>query len=148
MSPGRVASWDLEVELDFGQFYLVGGTAFDEDWDPDGEQKALDVALSSDGIGQTGQLIVVLSPHQMNSSMPLRVEIWDAVPPDDLDAWEEAFEASVRVGARGLTYTSATTPSHTVPVPVGRYRQRVAGRQPDKPLHIERSQRLACGGVR
>lgn len=128
MSPGLVASWDLEVEVDFGQFYLVAGTPFAEDWDPDGEQRAFDVACSSDGIGQIGQLIAVLSPHQVNLAMPLRVEVWDAAPPDDLDAWAEAFEASLRVDARGLAFTSPTMPTRTVAVPVGRYRLLVVGR--------------------
>ena len=86
------------------------------------------MACSSDGIGQIGQLIAVLSPHQINLAMPLRVEVWDAAPPDDLDAWQEAFEASLRVDARGLAFTSPTMPTHTFAVPVGRYRLLVVGR--------------------
>ena len=116
------------MELDYGQFYLIGGMPYDEDWDPDAESRAGDVAQSSGGIGQIGQLILVLSPHQSNIAMPLRVEVWDASPPDDLDAWQEAFEASLRVGARGLIYTSPTMSEHHVAVPVGRYRLRVTGR--------------------
>jgi hypothetical protein len=44
--------------------------------------------------------VVVISPHQNNFAMPLRVEVWPAEPPSDLDDWQEAFLTGLVVGPR------------------------------------------------
>jgi hypothetical protein len=45
--------------------------------------------------------VVVVSPHQNNFAMPLRVEVWPAEPPDDLDDWQEAFLTGLLIGPGG-----------------------------------------------
>jgi hypothetical protein len=72
--------------------------------------------------------VVVLSPHQNNFAMPLRIEVWPSEPPDDLDAWQEAFLAGLLVGPDGLHYESPTMEGTTIPVPPGRYAARITGR--------------------
>jgi hypothetical protein len=118
-------TYDLVVELDYGVFALQG----DSEVDTDGHVTLTDEATAGPGIATDGRSVVVLSPHQNNFSMPLRVEVRDSPAPDDLSHWEEAFEASLEVGPDGeLLYVSPTTHPHTVFVPAGRYRMRIAGR--------------------
>jgi hypothetical protein len=117
-------TYDLVVELDYGVFALQGDTEVDTD----GHVTLTDEATAGPGIATDGRSMLVLSPHQNNCAMPLRVEVWDSPAPDDLSDWEEAFEASLQVGPDGLLYCSPTTFPHMVPVPAGRYRTRIAGR--------------------
>ncbi len=94
--------WDLVVSLDFGQFYLTSGEG---SADP---MPTLNRALEGDGIARTDGFLVVLSPHQNNSSMRLRIEVRQSEPPEDLDAWEEAFETWLPVDESGVFYESPT----------------------------------------
>jgi hypothetical protein len=73
----------------------------------------------------------VLSPHQNNFEMPLRVEVWDSAPPDDVAEWPEAFEAHLDVAEDGLIYDSPPGGNvHQVPlrVPPGGYHSVITGR--------------------
>jgi hypothetical protein len=119
---------ELTVALDYGQFYLTGQVSQDEDADV--LLQLLEVAIEGEGIASSegNELVVVLSPHQNNFDMRLRVERWAARPPDDLDDWQEAFLTGLVVGEDGLTYESPTMESETIPVPPGRYAARIAGR--------------------
>lgn len=80
------------------------------------------------GIGQDGALTVVFSPHQNNFAMRLDVQLWAAPPPDDITAWQEAFEATLDVGERGLIYSNVHDARQEIPVPPGRYLARITGR--------------------
>jgi hypothetical protein len=123
---GLVESSRLTVTMDYGQFYLVGSPA-----PCDGDVDLVDlIAQASDGdqIAQSGNLLVVLSPHQNNFEMALLVQRWDAEPPVDLPVWEEVFEASIEVGESGLGYQSPTLADHDLGVPPGCYGIRIAGR--------------------
>src|SRR5262249_6908552 len=52
-----------------------------------------------------------------------------ARPPEDVDEWQEAFEATLTVGEGGqLTYASPTLSTVVCPVPPGRYEVLVTGR--------------------
>jgi hypothetical protein len=113
---------ELTVVLDYGQFSLRFGDADDDLMD------ALNAALEGDGIGQVGDLVVVLSPHQNNFAMRLAVETSPDEPPDDLDQWQEAFEASVVVTGYGMYYESPTANGEQIDVPPGASRLRIAGR--------------------
>jgi hypothetical protein len=96
--------WDLVVSLDFGQFYLTSDAAGAEaSADP---MSTLNRALEGDGIARTDGFLVVLSPHQNNSSMRLRIEVHESEPPEDLDAWQEAFQAWLPVDESGVFYES------------------------------------------
>jgi hypothetical protein len=106
----------------------VGSRRPDPDADPN--LRLIEEAIHGQGIAGTegNELVVVLSPHQNNFAMPLRVEVWPAEPPDDLDDWQEAFLTGLLVGPDGLDYESPTMEGTTVPVPPGRYAARIAGR--------------------
>ncbi|ONH21905.1 hypothetical protein [Pseudofrankia asymbiotica] len=109
---------------DYGQFYLYTNLLDEVDY-----SEVVDDAIASGKISQEGPLLVVLSPHQNNFEMPLRVERWSARPLDDLDDWQEAFTASIDVDSFGLWYESATTIQNLrLDVPPGRYVVRIVGR--------------------
>jgi len=118
------AAHDLVVAMDYGQFLLRGGpSAYLSD-----DQALLEVA-QGEGVASDGNTVLVLSPHQNNFDMPLRVEVWGGAPADDLDAWEEVFEATLEVESDGaLRYDSPTLTGVECAVAPGRYRVRVAGR--------------------
>jgi hypothetical protein len=118
-------SWDLTVGLDQGQFYL-------QTEDPYGRPEVhvpqlVDRAISRGGIAQAYGQLVVLSPHQNNFAMGLRVELWDDRPPDDLSQWQEVFEVTLKVGRDGLIYDSPTLASFRIPVPPGLYQGLICG---------------------
>lgn len=119
-------TWDLTVALDYGQFYLYSAPT-EESASAD-ISETVETAIDADGIAQSQDLTVILSPHQNNFEMKLRVEQWPAPPGDDLDSWQEAFEAVLDVDDRGLTYVDVGGRSCHVPVPPGRYLARVTGR--------------------
>jgi hypothetical protein len=120
---------ELTVALDYGQFYLIGRRA-QHPSDADLMLQLLDTAINGPGIASSdgNEVVVVLSPHQNNFAMPLRVELWATQPPDDLDAWQEAFLTGLAVGEEGLAYESPTMEGATIPVPPGRYAARITGR--------------------
>ena len=128
MRPVQV--FDLTVRLDYGQFYLVGVRQPDADASADETLRLLEEAINGQGIASTegNEFVVVLSPHQNNFAMPLRVEVWPGEPPDDLDDWQEAFLTGLVVGPDGLDYESPTMEGVTIPVPPGRYGARITGR--------------------
>jgi hypothetical protein len=72
----------------------------------------------------------VLSPSQCNVEMHLTVETAGSDDVDDLDDWQEGFEAIVDVGPdAGLWYGSAPDgPAEELPVPPGRHRVLIMGR--------------------
>lgn len=96
--PDLVMAWDDVVALDYGQFLLRGV----DEYDGDREMELLQQALTDDGVAADTGRVVVLSPHQNNFEMPLRVEVWSARPDDDAPVWEEVFEGALRVGDGGL----------------------------------------------
>jgi hypothetical protein len=59
--------------------------------------------------------------------MPLRVELWTAAPPDDLDDWEEAFEATLAVSDDGIDDESPAVEFTNIAVPAGMYRALITG---------------------
>jgi hypothetical protein len=116
--------WELSVVQDYGQFYLSPSTADVAD----NVSFAVDAAIDSGGIAQRGDLTVVLSPHQNNFDMRLRIELFATAPREDLDVWQEAFEACLRADEKGLSYHSVDTGYREVPVPAGTYVARITGR--------------------
>jgi hypothetical protein len=125
---GPVQVADLTVTLEYSQFYLVGDLP--PDMAAEALDRVLDEAIAGQGIASTdgNEYVVVLSPHQVNGAMPLRVEVWPGEPPDDLDQWQEAFCTGLVVGADWLFFESPTAETHVVPVPPGRYAVRITGR--------------------
>jgi hypothetical protein len=114
---------ELVVQQDYGQYYVI--TELDSD-----VEDQLDRASENAGIGQEepGRSLLILTPHQNNFELALRVERWSTEPPDDLDSWEEASEAWIEVlPGDKLQFGSATTNFYPLDVPPGRYRIRIAG---------------------
>jgi hypothetical protein len=126
-SPSEVL--ELTVALDYGQFYLIGQPV-QHPSDADLMLQLLDTAIEGPEIASSegNEVVVVLSPHQNNFAMRLRVERWTVQPPDDLDDWQEAFLTGLVVGDDGLAYESPTMEGATIPVPPGRYAARISGR--------------------
>lgn len=115
---------DLVVAMDYGQFLLTGGSLALSD-----PMALLRAAQEGDGIAADGRAVLVLSPYQNNFAMGLRVEVWIDRPPDDLDEWQEAFEATLSVDPSGqLIYDSPTLSTVELSVPSGRYEALVTGR--------------------
>ncbi|MBL7517388.1 hypothetical protein I6A84_04430 [Frankia sp. CNm7] len=109
---------------DHGQFYLYTNV-----WDGVDYPGVVDRAIEAGGIAQDGPLLVVLSSHQCNFAVTLRVEQWSAQPPDDLDDWQEVFAASIDVDAFGLLYESTTSVQNLrLEALPGRYAVRISGR--------------------
>jgi hypothetical protein len=123
-----VQVFDLIVALEYAIFSLSGDPL--PDAAADALDRVVDEAVAGQGIASTAgnEHVVVLSPHQNNFAMPLRVEVWPGEPPDDLDPWQEAFCTGLVVGDGGLVFESPTTGTRVVPVPSGRYAVRIAGR--------------------
>jgi hypothetical protein len=115
----------LNVGYDYGQMSF-GNEGADDDY-----SLLVDTAIGHQGIAQIETMFVVLSPHQWNPKTPLLVEITDSAEPDDLDDWDEAFEATLLVGSdEAFWYGSAPDgPQEKVGTPPGRYRALVTGRR-------------------
>lgn len=114
---------DLVVALDYGQFSICGGYRPDVDY-----MSLLEQAQAGPGIASYQCGLIVLSPHQNNFRMPLRVEVWNQQPPEDTDSWDEVAECTITVEIGELRYESPTLDATACPVPDGRYAVRVCGR--------------------
>lgn len=137
-----LTSLDYIVPYDHGQFWLCSCLCVEEDYPLDvvalpdyDEMASLDYReIQDEGIWQIpveysfSGMLVVLSPHQNNFEMPLRVEVWDGPPPDDITDWPEAFEAHLEVDPHGLYYSSTTGGSARLGVPPGGYHALITGR--------------------
>ena len=119
---------ELTVALDYGQFYLLSWPVQDDHIDLIAQ--VAEAAIKRQGIAtsERNEVVAVISPHQNNFAMRLRIEVWAAEPPDDLDDWQEAFGTGLVAGERGLRYESPTVAWETIAVPPGRYAARITGR--------------------
>jgi hypothetical protein len=133
---------DYVVPLDHGQFWLSSCLCPEEDypledlpelaWDELGD--LLQQAQETDGIAQIpvefsfSGTVLVLSPHQNNFKMPLRAEVWDGPPPDDIADWPEAFEVHLDVDPHGVNFTSPAMSTVRLDIPAGGYHALITGR--------------------
>lgn len=110
--------------MDYGQFLLNGGLG-----DGDNEYPLLEKALAAQPNAGDEMTMVVLSPHQNNSEMPIDVEVFAARPSDDIADWQQVCEDILRIGPEGvLQIDSPTMSTVDVHVPEGEYLVQVAGR--------------------
>lgn len=114
---------DLVVALDYGQFGIYGGYRPHVDY-----MDLLAKAQSGPGIASYECGVVILSPHQNNFRMPLRIEVWHQRPPDDGDSWEEIAECRLAVDVGELRYESPDAGTAMCVVPNGQYAVRICGR--------------------
>ncbi len=141
--PRLLAADDYIVELDHGQFWLYSCLCPEEDYPLDDLPELawddlsdlLQRATEGDGIAQVpveysfSGTLLVLSPHQNNFEMPLRVEVWNGPPPEDERGdWPEAFEAHLDIDPHGLCYASPTMNATKLDVPPGGYHALITGR--------------------
>lgn len=125
---------DLVVSADHGQIYIYSPGAFGETADEFGDDSpyltALDDAEDSRRfVGAAGGIIDLLTPGQWNWETPMRVEVWNVEPADDMSGWDHEVDADLDVPDGQLVFEgSGDGPSHTTEVPAGRYRARVSGR--------------------
>jgi hypothetical protein len=121
--PGPLATTSLVACMDFGQFSLDSGM-LEADY-----SDVVDRALYGDGISQDDGIVVVISPHQYNSEMPVEVQLWAGPPPDDLADWQQVTLAGLEVQDNGFWIRSVSGISEPFcPVPDGRYAVRISGR--------------------
>jgi hypothetical protein len=111
------------VRLDYGQFSLSGNLSAEADY-----MALLERATASSGIAGDDHGLVVISPHQNNFEMPLRLELWDDRPPDDAEEWDEIFEGGLLVVDDVLHYFSPTDATAIFQVPSDRYATLISGR--------------------
>ena len=64
----------------------------------------LEQAMANRPTASDGNTVVILSPHQNNFEMPVRVEVWNARPNDDRDDWQQVSEYPLRVGPNASLY--------------------------------------------
>lgn len=121
---------EVSVPMDYGQFGLWGSCVGpDDDVDVDSlEMTMLTTAQEQGGIAGNRYGVLVLSPHQNNFDLALRVELWRTRPPDDADAWEEVAESGLTVAGGVLRYESPTMRQAEFAVPDGHYAVRICGR--------------------
>ncbi|WP_353650853.1 hypothetical protein ABLG96_08140 [Nakamurella sp. A5-74] len=122
-------AWNFSVYLEYGQVYLMPAWG---DSDSPGEEMDDMVDLLGHafdpGIASGKDSTVFVLPHRDAFGVPLQAQLWDSEPPKDLGGWDEAFEASLIAGERGVTWVSPTVEGVDIPVPAGRYRARISGR--------------------
>ena len=117
--PPRLAV-DTEIYASHHQFYVVDA---DEEyradflWDGGGLERHLGVADGIVGVGTIGYTF-----------LPVSIEVWDGVPPLDLEDWDHVAEASLEVRSGNLGLEGVEGPSELEPIAVepGTYRVRSA----------------------
>lgn len=126
---------DLQVESDYGQFYM---------YDPETQvpvvlpgndaEDALLLALdeadeSRRFLGYRHGLVVFLTPSQYNWRASMRVEVSDRQPASDADEWDHVVESPLPVPSGRLLFQAGGggTPIETE-IPPGTYRARLSGR--------------------
>ncbi len=115
---------DVVVAMDYGQFDL-----WTDYWSDDLNTEALlQQAIKGDHIAQERHCLVITCPHQNNFEMALRLERWSGPAENDLQDWQEAYEAHLSVNEYGLYYQSPTLEGTPLPVPSGEYHALITGR--------------------
>jgi hypothetical protein len=113
-----VQTVDAEVYASHRQFYVVDPEAeFRTDlvWDGAGLERHLGVSAGIVAVGTVGYCM-----------LPVRIELWSAEPPADLDDWDHVVEASLEVSSGRVSLEGVEGPADSEPVEVaaGVYRLR------------------------
>lgn len=119
----RLSAETRTEAMDYGFFTLRGGPS-SHDLDP---MPLLDAADGHD-VASDGRTVLVLSPHQNNFELEVTLEVWDAEPPEDPDAWEQVVRAPLEVTDARLDFEAPTLPGSRYDVASGRYVLEVSGR--------------------
>ncbi|MEV6426628.1 hypothetical protein [Nocardia sp. NPDC051463] len=124
-----VSEQTVTLAMDYGQFLISGGAGDENDRSDYYEVELLDRAMASQPRAGDGITVLVLSPHQNNFAMAVTVQVWDARPPADRDAWQQVCEARLQVGDVGALFLESPTLDMIVAaqVPEGTYLLEVSG---------------------
>jgi hypothetical protein len=123
--PRLLDAQDLIVAADYGQLYIY--SALDE---PEVYLAALEDARGSGRyVGVLPGFLDLMTPGQYNFQTPLRLEVWSADPPEDLEQWDHEVDADLDIPAGRIFFeASGGGPSSSADVPAGAYRVRISGR--------------------
>lgn len=84
---------------------------------------------SHDSEFDSGDVVIILSPHQWNFAMPVDVEVDAQRPPHDRQEWEQVTENHLTIDSNGaLQLDSPVAAFATCDVLPGRYIAEVSGR--------------------
>ena len=116
---------ELSFVYDYGQLYLYDAAARSVDY-----LAALDDATARQAsVGVGGDVVDLLMPLQWNFDAPLVVELHDAEPDADLDAWDHVVELALPLPSGRLCLEgSGGSGVCELEVPGGSYAARWAGR--------------------
>ena len=125
MKPLKV--YNSVVTMDYSQFYFFSRYLKDG---VEATERAnlIEKAQNAGDIATDGNEIVIFTPHQHNFEMQLTVELWESKPEDDLQAWQEAFEAGIVILEDTLIYAPVIGEEHEFAIPSGRYAMLITGR--------------------
>ena len=134
--PTRIEQFVTAPGFDFGEFFFMDAAG--DPWsvqEGDGVD-AVDVAHArGEHVAFANGIGVVLAPVQCDFAARVVVELWTARPEDTLDEdADDVAELDIDlVGGLSLEAAGGGDPA-TVPLPPGRYRMRVSGREFDAAL--------------
>ena len=122
MTPnGPIRSETYRLFMDYGQFYLFGGG--------EGDPELVEKAIEDGSIANDGRNIVVLSPHQNNFDMKIKVELWGDRQDADRDQWQFVSDQTIRISDSGiLNISSVGTKEIGFPLSPGTYHVEISGR--------------------
>jgi hypothetical protein len=125
---------EIAVEADYGQIYIYDPQTQlpdkDASEDDDPFERAMDEAYESRRfVGCASGLIDVITPSQYNWKAPMRIEVSEAPPASDAQAWDHVAEVSLPVPSGTLVFQASGggEPIETQ-IPPGKYRARFSGR--------------------
>jgi hypothetical protein len=125
---------ELQVRSDYGQIYIYDPQTQISDENATEEDSPMFRALD-DGydsrrfVGYDAGLVDVLTPSQYNWNAPMRIEIFDDVPPSEATEWDHVVEVPLPVPSGTLLFeASGGDPAVETQIPPGVYRARLSGR--------------------
>lgn len=128
---------ELTVGVDFFQVYIFDLASPGADIGNGVLLRALDDANQSGrGIGVSDGLIDVLAPVRFNYEAPMRVEVLDGEPADDIAEWDHVVDLDFDAPSGKVAFLESgeTEIEFVCEVPVGRYRSRVSVTGYDHPV--------------
>jgi hypothetical protein len=130
MSGQPTASHDLELRIDYHAFFIYDEAHQDDPASDTAERANEDADSSAMQVGQADKLIAVMTPVQFNYTAPLRVEVWAAEPPADIENWDHVVDIDLDAPTGHLMFRESGPADDPVPCKVesGTYRARVAER--------------------
>lgn len=118
---GQTGRWTYELFADYFQFYLQDEKAdgdLSDSWTQEAVDRLLAVAPGTIGVGTV-----------RNMDVPVTVELCDAEPESDLEAWDQVTECAIDVPTGRIVIAGCTDyfpDAARIALPPGIYRARVS----------------------